>query len=508
MCIEMNKNKNIPIITVGLRFSAGLVGLAFLFMGMGFLAFPEVLATAFFAEPSRAVGVNSIRGDFGALFLGMGLFCLLGSMTTRRSLLFVPIIFLVLIIAGRLTGLIVDGLPNVVSGFIAVELLSLLILILCVNMSPAGKDPNQSSFTLKEILNVRTAAALSLILIIFFGMFLFRREIGMALFKAGVAQFASRDLINELPDGLHVGLCGTGSPLTDSKRACVSLFVIAGKSLYIVDAGPGSGRKFDLMKLRPGDVTSILLTHFHSDHIGELGEWMLKRWAAGSRKAPLPVYGPPGVETVVQGFNLAYSLDSQYRIAHHGTEAAPPSGSGGIARPFDFPKGKDEAVVIRDKDLKVTAFSVDHSPVEPAVGYRFDYKGRSVVISGDTAPCENVRRHAAGADLLLHEALQPNMVRVIGSVNRKAGYTSIAKFSKDIPDYHTSPEDAARIAHDAGVDRLVLYHVVPPLPVAILNKSFLGDAEKYYQGPMTIGVDGLFFSMPAESTEILEKWIL
>lgn len=491
-----------------LRFLAGLVGLLLLVIGIGFLTLPEVLATGFFVEPARAVGINAIRGDFGGLFLGMGLFCLLGVLSVHRWLLVVPIVFLSLILAGRLFSLVVDDVPNVVAGSIAIESIFFIILVLAVVMSRRNNDTVKQPLTVKEILNYRALAVLAVILVLIGTVFLSQRKIGLTLVKVITQQFSNLDIVNDLPDGLHVGLSGSGAPLTDAKRACPSVFVIAGKRLYVVDTGPGSTRKLELMKLQPGIIEAVLLTHFHSDHIGELGELMLKRWAGGSRPAPLDVFGPQGVETVVEGFNLAYSIDSAQRVAHHGPGIVPPTGAGGHARSFDFPDGKDAVIIIASDGLKVTAFLVDHRPVEPAVGYRFDYKGRSVVISGDTLPCESLRHQARGADLLLHEALHPAMVRLVSSVSRVNNRDTIAGITNDILDYHTFPEEAARIAAEARVGHLVYYHIIPPLPVAALKTTFLGDVKKYYQGPMTVGEDGMLFSMPAGGREIHMKWLL
>ncbi len=490
-----------------LRILAGLVGLFFLLLGIGFLTLPEVFATGFFVEPARAVGINTIRGDFGALFLGMGLFCLLGVLSVHRRLLAVPIVFLSLIIAGRLFSLVVDDVPNVAAGSIAIESIFLVILVLAAVMSRRSKNSAKNTLTAKDVFNYRTLAVFAVILVVVGAAFLSQRKIGLTLLKTITRQFTSLDIVGDLPDGLHVGLCGTGAPLPDAKRACPSVFVIAGKRLYVVDTGPGSTRKLELMKLELGKIEAVLLTHFHSDHIGELGELMLKSWAGGSRPAPLDVFGPQGVKTVVEGFNLAYSLDSAQRIAHHGPGITPPAGAGGKARSFDFPDGKDEAVIIESDGLRVTAFPVDHRPVEPAVGYRFDYKGRSVVISGDTLPCESLRRQARAADLLLHEALQPAMVSLVSSVSRMSGRDNIAGITSDILNYHTFPEEAARIAAEARVGRLVYYHIIPPLPVAVLKTAFMGEARKYYQGPITVGEDGMLFSMPSGSRDIHMKWL-
>lgn len=129
-------------------------------------------------------------------------------------------------------------------------------------------------------------------------------------------------------DGLYAGLAGTGAPFSDINRVGPCIVVEAGNNLYIIDAGPGSARNIGLMGFNIGKVEAILLTHFHSDHIADLGEMMLQRWAAGSNTKPVDVIGPEGVETVVAGFNNAYSLDAVYRVAFHGAATVPPSGAG------------------------------------------------------------------------------------------------------------------------------------------------------------------------------------
>jgi ribonuclease Z len=100
------------------------------------------------------------------------------------------------------------------------------------------------------------------------------------------------------------------------------------------------------------------------------------------------------------------------------------------------------------------------------------------------------------------------MVKMINEQSYLYPFPSLQEVTSVIPSYHSSPEDAAKIANQTGVDRLVLYHIIPPLPSPILNRMFLGDAKKYYQGPITMGVDGMLFSLPANSKEILIKKIL
>ena len=329
---------------------------------------------------------------------------------------------------------------------------------------------------------------------------LFQRPIGLWLFERGAAQAAARDRFADLPDGLHVALCGTGSPLPSRDRAGACTVVIAGKAMFVVDAGEGGARNISMMGLPNGNIRALFLTHYHSDHIDGLGPMMLLRWTASGNTAPLPVYGPDGVEAVIGGFNAAYAADNRYRTAHHGAVVTPPTAAGATAMPFAMPAA---ATVVYEADgLKVTAFPVDHRPVQPAVGYRFDYKGRSVVISGDTAPSASLETAAKGADLLIHEALQPEMVQELSDRLKAAGRPMTGQIMHDILDYHASPAQAADSARRAGVKMLVLSHIVPPLPSRAFYAAFLDGAESHFDGPIVVGEDGQYFSLPAGSREI------
>lgn len=410
-----------------------------------------------------------------------------------------------MIIFAHLIDIGLDGFSSTGSKFLLVELVLVVILMVSLVLK---RRANEKSFGVSELLNLKTLVAAAVVAAIIGGLFLFQKKIGLGLVERIAAKSMNVDIIADLPDGLHICLCGSGAPFADPRRACPCVAVIAGRSFYIIDIGPSSERKMELMRLNPGKVTAVFLTHFHSDHIGDLGELTLKRWAGGSNKSPLEVFGPAGVETVVQGFNLAYSLDSKYRILHHGPETVPPAGAGCLAKPFHFPSGQNELVIIDADGLRITAFQVDHAPVEPAVGYRFDYKDRSVVISGDTAPCQSMIHQAKGSDLLVHEALQPDMVRILEDLAQKNGHRNTARIMADIPRYHTSPEDAAKIAKEAGVRHLLLTHILPPLPVSMLKSAFLGDARKISNVPITIAEDGMLLTLPAGNKKILRRSLL
>jgi ribonuclease Z len=331
----------------------------------------------------------------------------------------------------------------------------------------------------------------------------FRAEVAMWVMARATLDAMTTDSIAELPEGLHLAICGAGSPMPDSARAGPCLGVIAGDRLFIVDAGSHGARNLQRMGLPTGRIEALLLTHFHSDHLDGLGEMAMMRWTTGGHSEPLPVYGPPGVAQVVNGFNQAYAQDAGYRTAHHGAEVAPPAGSGSSARTFALPEAGSEQVIIEDEGLRISAFLVDHAPVSPAVGYRFDYSGRSLVISGDTKPSDEVLRMADSVDLLAHEALAAHLVGILNQSAQRAGLRNLAHITQDILDYHTTPEQAADIAQRAGARHLLLYHIVPPLPLPGLAHAFVDGVRDIYSGPVTLSRDGMIVSLPADNTEIL-----
>ncbi len=349
------------------------------------------------------------------------------------------------------------------------------------------------------------ASSLLILVVAALGIWLLRGPVSIRVMTKVLESNLRMDPIAELPDGLHITLCGAGGPLPDPVRSGPCVAVVAGDSLYLVDAGSGAARNLAMGRLPPARVEGVFLTHFHSDHIDGLGELGLQRWTGGSHRLPLPLYGAEGIEEIAQGLNQAYRLDAVYRTAHHGPEVVPPTGSGFRAISFLEPAAGEGRVVLDESGLRVTMFKVEHPPISPAVGYRFDYAGRSVVVSGDTSKSANLEFFASDVDLLVHEALSPELMGIVQHAAEAAGNQTIAKIAADVLDYHATPVEVAEIAASVEADHLLYYHVVPPMPIPGLASVFLKGVREVYSGPVTLGRDGTSLSLPAGSDEILER---
>lgn len=292
-------------------------------------------------------------------------------------------------------------------------------------------------------------------------------------------------------DGLRVFMCGTSSPLPASDRAQACVAVMAGDDLFLVDAGMGSANTMNLHGEATQNLRAILLTHFHADHISGIYDFNLGSWVAG-RNEPLVLIGPPGVERIAEGFNEAFALDRSYRVAHHGEAMMVPALGELGAR--EIAPGE----IWNNEGLAITAFLVDHAPISPAYGYRFDYKGRSVVVSGDSNVVDSLVMAAKGADLLLHDVLSLPIVKAMEDGAKKADRTRQAKIFGDIQNYHAGADTMGTLMEDTEIGMLAAYHLVPPPRNLLMEQIFKRD--------LPVGTvltrDAMVFSLPAGSKEI------
>ena len=296
-----------------------------------------------------------------------------------------------------------------------------------------------------------------------------------------------------LKDGkLHVILVGSGGPMNNPDRMPACTAIIAGGEFILVDLGAGTIRNADLQNLPLGNLSAVFITHFHSDHISDLGEANFWSLAMGRSKA-LDVFGPEGIKDVVDGYNLAYKYDTSYRIAHHGADIFPPDACVPVGKTVHISE-KDGAELFFDRnELKAYAFLVDHSPASPAYGYWFEYKGNVVVISGDTKKIDNLTRHAKNADIFICEGLRMELVKRVSDYAEKKGRPRIAKMLFDTLDYHIDPVDAGKVAKDANVKILVFNHITPPVTNFLTKRIFLDGVARVYDGDIVLGEDGMEF---------------
>ncbi len=297
-------------------------------------------------------------------------------------------------------------------------------------------------------------------------------------------------------DNLDVVFCGTASPMGQGgAQSCVAVF--AGDKFFLVDTGARSADMAVALGLPMGRLDGVFLTHFHSDHIAALGEMHLNSWVRG-RPHKLDVYGGFGVAQVVDGFNMAYGQDYTYRTGHHGEEIVPSKNAGLVARTV----GADRVIYNRD-GVKVTSFTVTHPPIEPAYGYRFDYQGRSVLISGDTTKNDNLIKAAQNVDVLIHEVLQDEMVEATAKAIKQAGLDALSQLITDTLDYHTTPVQAAQVAEAANAKLLAFYHYAPVPQNGLMDRIFMRGVSDVRPDGVLAARDGTRITLPLNTTDVI-----
>jgi ribonuclease Z len=341
-------------------------------------------------------------------------------------------------------------------------------------------------------------------LVVVLGLTTFKNDVAMYLFQQNIERQVSWDIRDDLPEGLHVAFCGTGSPLPDPGRGGACTAVIAGDRVFLFDAGEGAAESLALMGIAPSNVEAVFLTHFHSDHINGLGALALQHVFRGNVTEPLAIYGGPGVERVVNGFNEAFAQDHAYRLEHHGADVAPAAGFELAAFPINAPDS-GLATILEQDSITISVFNVHHESVLPAYGYRISDGQRTVVISGDTSYSPNLAEAAAGADLLVHEALAPELIDHLRQTALKYRNDGLAVVMADIPSYHASPADAVRTAKESGVPALALTHLIPGLPGSFFDDLFLDGAADDFAGELWVTRDGDVISiLPDEKFAYLQ----
>ena len=264
-------------------------------------------------------------------------------------------------------------------------------------------------------------------------------------------------------------LLGTGCPAPVMNRFGASILVEAGGQALLFDAGRGALQRLTQVKVPWQNVRGVFLTHLHSDHVVGLPDLLLTAWLRTPERTLSPtVWGPRGTAQMIYHIRQAFGEDIRFRVANERADSA------GIELEA---KEISDGVVYDEGGVKVTAFHVDHAPVIPALGYRIDYAGRSVVLSGDTGPSETLVRHAGGTDLLIHEVIVPETLRRIGLEEDRI---------RNIIAVHTTPEQAGEVFSRTRPRLALFSHICTP---AATDEDVLVPARKTYNGVMEVGED-------------------
>ena len=288
-------------------------------------------------------------------------------------------------------------------------------------------------------------------------------------------------------EGIRLITVGTSSPLPSNRvQTCNAVFV-NGK-FFVFDVGDGASNKLDRLDLPIAKLDGIFISHWHSDHFIDLPNLINRSWLYGRQKS-LYVYGPDPIDSILQGIKMMLHAEQEFRVEHHGADIMKP----GIANAIPISISTEDnsrKIVYQEDGITISTFTVDHDPVSPSLGYRVDYNGLSVVISGDTKKSSNVIEHAKGADILVHEAMQTEFIKRAAILQERSGNTRNQKILNDVVDFHTTPVEAAEVASEAGVKKLILNHLAPVPENPISRRFFLKGMDEVFKGEIILAQDG------------------
>jgi ribonuclease BN (tRNA processing enzyme) len=271
-------------------------------------------------------------------------------------------------------------------------------------------------------------------------------------------------------------LLGTGGGPRPRKESSGSAQVIvAGGEAYVVDCGDGVARQLAFAGVPLASLRHVFITHQHSDHNADYGNLIWLAWTAGLRTR-VDTWGPPPLVRMTRLFFEMNASDIDLRIADEGRPPLVP-----LVHAHEITAAGQ---VMDDGLVRVTAALVDHPPVVPSFGFRFDTPDRSIVVSGDTAPSEALVALARGADVLVHEALHPEAARRL-----LARVPNAPRLERHLFAHHTTAEDAGRVAARAGVKTLVLSHLVPADDPLVTEQMWIEAASVHFRGRIVVGRD-------------------
>lgn len=275
-----------------------------------------------------------------------------------------------------------------------------------------------------------------------------------------------------------VTLTGTGVPFPSPDRAGPGVLVSHDDVHLQIDAGRSTLMRLAQAGLGPHELSALLLTHVHSDHVSDVADLVHTRWIQDHMHGtgPLPVVAVDGhAPAFVRRALTANAYDVDVRIQH--VQHGPPEVAGHW---FDLPATPAEVWRSPCGRVGVEAVRVRHEPVEQAVGYRISTPDAVIAVSGDTRVCEEVAGLAAGADVLVHEACRSSAL---------AEYVTGTPF-ETIFSYHADTVALGAMAERAGVPHLVLTHLIPAPDSPEQEAEFEDEVRKGgFRGRVSVGHD-------------------
>lgn len=280
--------------------------------------------------------------------------------------------------------------------------------------------------------------------------------------------------------GTKLVLLGTAAgPLPGRSREMTSHVMLSNGAAYVLDCGMGVTNQYARTGIPFHALKSIFITHHHADHNIEYGPLLIVGWIQG---LPLDAraFGPPPLKQMTDDFMRAYKQTVDFWAEDFHMQPLRSVEVKEIAAP---------GPVMQDDNVKVSAILVEHPPVKPALGYRFNFKDRSIAFSGDTVPLDAVAEMAKGADVLVHETMYvPAVENYIKDQIAKGRPVKFDAFMAHMKADHTPSEDVGRIAQEAGVKTLVLSHLTPAID-SITDETWRAPVAKYFKGEIIVGRD-------------------
>jgi len=263
-------------------------------------------------------------------------------------------------------------------------------------------------------------------------------------------------------------ILGSGSPLPHPDRAGPATLVRAGGKDFLFDCGRAVLMRAMSVGAAAPSLAGVFITHLHSDHVTDFNDVVTTRWVMSPGPNPLPVYGPVGTSRFADDTIRMLGQDIGYRTAHHD----------------DLNEGPElmvsehaEGLVLEEDGIRITCAPTDHSPVHPTLGYRIEAEGQVVAIAGDTVPCEGLASICQGADVYVQTVIRSEIIE-----------KAPMKRMRDVQDYHSDVQQAARTAEENGVKTLILNHLVPP-PKPDQEPEIAAQAKAHFSGEVIVARD-------------------